>query len=258
MGYGHRMSLLPAINLSQVSEFALVILLLGVQAQHISRTTLDISTYAFVVMAVASTYLVTRSDGVVRRFSPWLSSLGIRDLGDRQDHGDAQHEARRIYFLGFFRTESSLLEELARSHPKLISELAVVDFNPRVNEELRRRGVRVIYGDISQRDTLQHAGVGQAEILLCGVPGDLLKGITKVRLVRQLRDINPRAKIIVTTTSFADVPDLYAAGADFVSVPRLAEAGELCQALQAAQRNELGNMRLEMDRHLANRAEVVP
>ena len=257
MRQGHRISLLPAINLSQISEFSLVILVLGHSAGHIHRSVLDSCAYAFVILAVASTYGVTKSDALVRFLSPKLTKMGIEDLVKKagDDAGERRHA--RIYLLGFFRTESSLLEELTRQDPALLKELAVIDFNPEVNEKLRRRGVKVIYGDISQRETLHHAGIDHAEILVCALPGALLKGTTKQRLVQQLRELNPRAKIIVTTDSFTVVPQLYAAGADYVSVPRLTEAEELCAILQTALDGSLEKKRAELDQHLAQRNEVV-
>ncbi len=255
---GHRVSLLPAINLSQVSEFSLVILILGVKAKHIDSHTLDVCAYAFVILAVASTYLVTRSDALVRYLSPRLARMGVLDLDKHNDSGDADGHRSAVVMLGFFRTESSLLEELTRAEPALLNELTVIDFNPEVNQQLRKRNVRVIYGDISQRDTLLHAGVGHAEILVCALPNALLKGTTKRRLVRQLRDLNATAKIIVTTDLFADVEELYAVGANFVCLPRLAEADELCAALLAARRNSLDTKRAAFDAQLAGRQEVVP
>jgi len=255
---GHRVSLLPAINLSQISEFSLVILTLGVRAEHIERHTLDVSAYAFVMLAVASTYLVTRSDALVRYLSPKLAKMGIADLDKNQEAASAGEHHPGIVLLGFFRAESSFLERLTEQAPALLPELTVIDFNPEVNQRLRQRNVRVIYGDISQRNTLLHAGAGHAEILVCALPNVLLKGTSKRRLVQQLREINPTAKIIATTDLFAEVPDLYAAGADFVCLPRLAEAEELFAAVVAARNNCLEAKRAGFDQLLAGRKEVAP
>lgn len=140
----------------------------------------------------------------------------------------------------------------------MLSDVAVVDFNPQVHAGLKARGLRVSYGDISQRDTLVHAGIEKAEILVCTVPDSLLKGITNVRLVRQLRELNPTAKIIAPAEVLSEVPNLYQAGADFVSVGRLAEAGELAEALEAAAASLLEEKRAQTDARLADRKEVLP
>ena len=66
-------------------------------------------------------------------------------------------------------------------------------------------GSRSIYGDISHPETLLHAGVTSAQILICTVPDALLKGTTNAKLVRHLREINPEAKIIAVADILADV-----------------------------------------------------
>ena len=133
-----------------------------------------------------------------------------------------------------------------------------MDFNPNVHATLRQRGIKVVYGDISHPETLLHAGVASAEILICTVPDALLKGTTNAKLVRHLREINPAAKIIAVADILADVTDLYAAGADYVSVARLEEAAALCDVLDAIECNLLDEMRTKLDERLADRQEVLP
>ncbi len=260
---GLRASLLPSINLAQVSEFSLVVMTLGLEKGHIADETKGMASFAFVMLAVLSTFGMMKSDPLTRALIPQLKRRGLRDLDDTdapataegaQGHG---HGAR-ILILGFFRTASSLVEELSRNKQTVLNDLAVVDFNPHVHAALRERGIKVLYGDISQRETLMHAGVGAAEVLVCTIPDALLKGITNERLVRQLREMNPKAKIIVTADILMLVPDLYAAGADYVCVARLDEATDLCEALDAANKNLLNAKRAAVDARLAERTEVMP
>ena len=126
-----------------------------------------------------------------------------------------------------------------------------------VNQKLRERGIKVIYGDISKRETLLHAGVGHAEVLVCTLPNWILKGTTNLVHVRQLREINPTARIIVTSESFAEIEQLYKAGADYVGAPRVTEATELCSVLSGALNNGLPAKRAEMEARLAGRNEVL-
>ena len=66
----------------------------------------------------------------------------------------------------------------------------------------------MIYGDISHPETLVHAGVTSAQILICTVPDALLKGTTNARLVRHLRELNPEAKSLPSPMSWLDEPTL--------------------------------------------------
>lgn len=265
MKSGLRLSLLPALYLAQISEFSLVVLELGVKSKHVSERTAAAVPLAFVGLAVLSTFGMARSDSLVRGLIPWLKRRGLMDLDDgrtqvlrRQEVASGQHTGSRIVLLGFFRSASSLLEELARHAPDLLSSVTVVDYNPEVHEELRRRGVRAIYGDISQRDTLAHAGIGRAEVIVCTISDSLLKGTTNEKLVRQLRELNPAARIIAPADLLADVARLRSAGADYVSVPRLEEASDLCEAVRAAEEGLLADKQAKLEELLTQRREVLP
>ncbi len=262
MRQGLRMSLIPAINLSQVSEFSLVVLSLGVQAGHIANpATSGMVALAFTLLAALSTFGMAKSDGIARRVVPMLKRFGLRDLDSCGDdvhaEGGQGHGSSRIMFLGFFRTASSLLENMQCHAPDLMKHVAVVDFSPVARAGLIQRKVRIVYGDISQRDTLLHAGVENAEVLICTIPDSLLKGTSNERLVRLLRSLNPTAKIIATAEVLGQVTVLMEAGADYVSLSRLHEAGDLLEAVRAATKGLLEQKRAELTSRLSTRREVL-
>lgn len=255
---GHRASLLPAINLAQLSELSLVILALGEKEGHIQGTTVGVAAYAFITLAVGSTYAMNQSGTLLRWMIPALEKMGFKDLDKSAPAGGDDAHSSRIFFLGFSWTASSLLEEIRRHRPEIEREVCVIDFNPHVHEELRRRGIRVIYGDITQRDTLLHAGLASAEVILCTLPNTVLKGATNLKLLQQIRDLNPEARVIMHAELFQDVPKLYAAGANFVSVPRLTEASELLEVIDAARNRLLEERKSAQEIELQDRREVIP
>jgi len=258
---GLRASLLPAINLAQISEFSLVVIQTGVVAGHIKTETANAASFAFVVLAVLSTFAIGRSDQITRASIALLKRIGLRDL-DHRPAADDEHgghgAGRRILILGFFRAASALLSEIERQNPELLDQIGVVDFNPVVFQNLASRGVHVTYGDISNVDTLVHAGVGKAEIIILSVPDSLLKGATNEKLVRHVRSLNETAKIISTADLLADVADHYAAGADYVAVTRLSDAHELFSVIEAIDNGLLDDKRGEIDARLRERGEVLP
>ncbi len=260
MKQGLRASLLPALNLAQISEFSLVVIQTGVAAGHIRTQTASATSFAFVVLAVLSTLAIMRSDQITRLVIGALKRIGVRDLDHSPDagHEGGHGEARRIVILGFFRAASALLSEIGRRNESLLDQVTVVDFNPNVFRTLADRGLHVIYGDISNVDTLVHAGVGKAEIIILSVPDSLLKGANNEKLVRHVRTLNPTAKIISTADLLTDVSDLYAAGADYVTVTRLSDARELFTLVEAADDGLLEDKRAEMDAQLDDRREVLP
>jgi Kef-type K+ transport system membrane component KefB len=259
MKMGHRVSLLPAINLCQMSELSLVLLSLGLHAGDVSDRSISIAAFAFAFLAVDSTYAVFGNETILRKASPWLKRFGMPDLPESGTTTlrKGTHEGKRIFILGFCWTASSLLEEIIKQKPTLLPEIQVVDFNPRVIQELRKRNVSVVYGDISQRDVLVHAGIGYAHIIICTVPDMLLKGANNLRLLKQVRDLNPTAKIIVHSEQLSNVQAMYSAGASYVSAPRLLEAADLVQVIEAADKDLLDQKRKEQQEILKERSEVI-
>ncbi|MDB5511957.1 MAG: Sodium/hydrogen exchanger [Enterovirga sp.] len=256
MGQGIRASLLPAINLAQVSEFSLVLMQLGVAAGHISVETKSATSVAFVLLAILSTFAITNSNYISRPTVRLLKRFGLRDLDTGDPEGDGQ-KPPRIMLLGFFRTASSFIAELEREDREMLDDIKVIDFNPVVLKGLGDRGIRVQYGDISQRETLVHAEIAKAEILVSTVPDYLLKGVTNEKLVRQLRSINPKAIIIAHADVISDIERLYAAGANHVFVPRLIAGSELRRVLHAAQDGMLAHVKEDVDRCVSDRREIL-
>jgi Kef-type K+ transport system membrane component KefB/voltage-gated potassium channel Kch len=261
MKQGLRASLLPAINLAQISEFSLVVIQTGITAGHIKTETASAASFAFVVLAVVSTFVMARSGEITKSLIGPLKKIGLRDL-DHAHHAEGHEgghgETNRIVILGFFRAASALLDQIERQNEALLEQITVIDFNPNVFRTLGDRGVHVIYGDISNVDTLVHAGIGKAEIIILSVPDSLLVGANNEKLVRHVRALNPTAKIVANADLLASVTDLYAAGADYVTVTRLTDAAELYSVIEATDAGLLEDKRAEMDARLADRKEVLP
>lgn len=255
---GFRVSLLPAINLCQMSELSLVLLALGEPSGDVSKDVIGIAAFAFSFLAIGSTYGMLGHDLILRKTAPLLRKLGLHDLDHTAFLARADAAPRRICLLGFSWAASSLLAEIERNRADLLREICVIDFNPVVHEALKSRGVYTVYGDIAARDVLDHAGASHAEIIICSLPNTLLKGANNLKILRQARELNPHAQIIVHAERLADLPALYAAGANYVVAPRLLEAAELLQVVQAAEKSSLDHKRGEQEMLLKERNEVIP
>lgn len=253
MRSGLRASLLPAINLCQLSEFALVVVQLGVSSGQVSAESAGATSLAFAVLAVLSTGTILHSDGITRALIPMMKRLGMRDL-EGEDGSAGRPEAAghggRIMLLGFHRAASSLFAELERLRPDLLAHVCVVDFNPLVYEGLTSRGHKAMYGDISHRHSLEHAGVAHAEIVITSVPDSLLKATSNAKIVRDVRRLNPSAKIIAVAESMSDVSQIYAAGADYVVIEPLAVADGLWDAIRASEAGLVSDLRKGLDARL--------
>jgi Kef-type K+ transport system membrane component KefB len=257
LGLGNRVGFLASLNLLPLSEFSLVILTLGIQEKHLQPEAFAPVVYTFLLLAAVGSYLITKSGDLFLRLDPWLHRLG---LGDQSGKVETELKESRpdIYLLGFSWTASSLLHEIERTQPALLGRLAVIDFNPEVHHRLVARGVRAVWGDISQRDTLAHAGVPNARLVLCTLPDIVLRGINNLRLVQLVRSLNPQTAIIAHAERLADVAVLETAGATHVNVSRLHDADEFLAAIDAVDKDLIRDKYAALRRRLEGRQEVIP
>jgi Kef-type K+ transport system membrane component KefB len=258
MRQGYRGSLLPAINLSQISELSLVLLALGKASGDVSDNLIGIVAFAFAFLAVGSTYAIIGSHSILSWATPWLNRLDLHDLDQSEQEAGVEKKAGRVCILGFSWTASSLLEEISRERSDLLEEIVIIDFNPLVYARLRERGIQAVYGDITSRDTLLHAGVNHAKVIICSLPNTVLKGSANFKMLLMLRSLNPEARIIVHAELLSDVPKLYAAGASYVTAPRLLEAADLLDVIEADEQHLLEQKHQTQQKLLENRDEIIP
>jgi Kef-type K+ transport system membrane component KefB len=259
---GHRTSLLPALNLAQASEFAIVIASLGLALGHVDARVVSALIFTFAFTSTASTYVINYSHPISKAIGSALKRIGVRDLDSAGGEEPAGQESKGVVLLGFYREASSLVHEFERRatdggrHP-ILDELLVIDFNPEVHHELNRRGIACVYGDIAHMDTLHHARVHEADLVVSTIPDAMLKGTDNLRLLRQSRRLCPNARVVVTAERVAQALELYAEGADFVYLPRLHSARDLARAIEEGMRHGFETAREEGLAELAERDEVL-
>jgi Kef-type K+ transport system membrane component KefB len=266
MGHGHRASLLPAINLSQMSEFSLIIGSLGLTFGHVDHHLVSLLIVIFAITSTASTYMIQYSHSLYQRLSHGLRRLHVHDLDAQEEgggRGDAEDEGKRIVFLGFFREASSVLHEFelrsdAGDPSPLLDEMLIIDFNPVVHAELRRRGFHCLYGDVAHMETLHQAQIHRAELVISTIPDAILKGTTNARLLEQVRRLSPLAKVIVTADSVRWALDLYQQGADYVFLPRLHSASLVAKVIELGLQEGFEKLRADEVVNLQMRNEVLP
>jgi len=258
---GHRASLLPSINLAQMSEFSMVIAAIGLGDGHIEERMVSALIFVFALTSVTSTYMIEYSHQLQALFGGWLRRVGFRDLDDLSGAPADSEQHKDVVLLGFFVEASALVHEYELEandgpHP-VLDRLLVIDFNPEVHAELRRRNIACVYGDISHMETLRHADIEEAALIVSTVPDTVLKGTDNLELLRKSRRLCPRAKVIVTAGRTASALDLYEAGADYVFMPRLQSSAQMAAILVKGLERGFDDLREGQVAHLRQRKEVL-
>jgi Kef-type K+ transport system membrane component KefB len=260
---GHRASLVPAINLAQVSEFSIVIASLGLTRHQIGPDVVTIVIITFAITSVISTYMIQSSHAVQKVLSGTLKRVRIRDLDsatDVQEKSGGRQET--VVFLGFFRDASSILHEFEHGEDSVaskdfLSKILVIDFNPSVMRELRNRKISCIYGDIAHADTLRHAGIQEAQLVVSSITDDILRGTNNLRMLKNIRAACPKARVMLTTEHIPQALNFYAAGADIVYLPRLHSAPQIAAMLKQGLEEGFEKIRAAELERLQQRHEVL-
>jgi Trk K+ transport system NAD-binding subunit len=239
-----------SLNLGQISEFSLVIVTLGAGYGHVSREVAALVLYTLLLTSVLSTYTILFNHRLATLLSRTLAALGVPAwLGSAGPSETAAAppppEAGHIFFLGVSREGLAFLRHLERERPVMKERIVAIDFNPETLEQLRADGVTCHYGDISNAETLRHAGIGRAAVVVSSISDWLLQGTSNLRLLHQARSLAPTARVIVTADTLPAAEQLYAAGADYVLIPSVLAAGHLYDLLLHGTAETLATARQE-------------
>lgn len=207
MGYGKRTSFLAGLSIAQVSEFSLVLVLLGIQAGHIPASVLPIVTAVGIITIAISTLFVLNGDALYRLCAP---ALGIFERRRPKPEAD-ERESYDAILIGCHRVGNDFLPSIQ----KLRMPYVVIDFDPRVIAELTHRGIRARYGDAADNEFLEAIRIAKAKVVVSTAP----EFETSEFIVNKIRKTNPRATVIVTAERIEDAERLYADGASYVVMP---------------------------------------
>jgi Kef-type K+ transport system membrane component KefB len=243
-GLDRRNSMVTSIRLGQISEFSLVICFIGMQLGHISGALTSAVIFAFVITALFTPLMFDKADAIHDSLSKLLGKMGFREPLQKQA---GEQESYSLALLGFHRTASSLLHDIGRDHPEMLARMLVVDFNVNLHSKIAALGVAVKYGDLCNAETLHHSGVDRAQVVVCTIPDDVLKGTSNRKIVKGVRHINPGAVIIANAIELSESQALYEAGADYVFLHRVETARAVEDAVEKALSGEIEEYRLSIE-----------
>lgn len=205
-----------AINLSQVSEFSLIILLVGFKTGLVSQNALTVIALSSVVSITASSLMISQAK-TIYKYITFLVSFFERKKHFEIEEQDEQMNNHTV-IIGAHRVGGEIVRFLKRER----SPLVVLDFNPHQVEKLLKEEIPVIYGDMSDPEILDLLNLDSAKIIISTAPD--LEGNKTLLEDLKLRKIN--IPVVVRADTVKDAQGLYKAGADFVIVPEVM-AGDL-------------------------------
>jgi voltage-gated potassium channel Kch len=250
--YGYRFGILTSISISQISEFSLVIVSVGYGLGHISKDIVSLTAIILIITSTISTYMTLNNHRITGFLLDILGKIGLKER-DSAETATANHRGKSLILLGCHRIGSSLIESIKDRY----RDFLVVDFSPEVDARLRILNIPFLYGDISHQDTIEEMEIQHAKVIVSSISDDFLRGTDNLRLLKQIKRLNPNARVIVTAETIKKAVEMYKAGADYVLIPRILSANYLLEIIDIALNGRIDELKIRELVALEKRREII-
>lgn len=213
--YTKRTSFMTSINLSQISEFSIILIVLAQGAGMVSAQLSAIITLVAIITIATSTYLMKYDDAIFRKFEKHLH------LFERSIVNESQHRAKAypLVLFGFLNGGDKFLKTFHAMHHRFV----VVDYDPEVIEELERKHIEFLYGDATDPELLADIDFEKAKLVV----NTIADHFVNVALVRYVHRHNPDAIMICYSNDYNEAAELYRLGASYVMLPHFIGSEQL-------------------------------
>ena len=164
-GYKARTSFLTAISLAQLSEFSLIIGILGVSLGVISTSMFSTIILATIITIAITPYFIDYKDRIYKVFEYPMSLFKFFPVKEKSEH--KSDKRKEVLLIGAHRTGGVLLEKLLREKEKLL----VVDYNPEIINSLIKKDISCVYGDISSPELIHKVLNKNLKLVISTIPG---------------------------------------------------------------------------------------
>lgn len=205
--YTKRTSFKTGINLSQISEFSIILVVLSHQAGLIGDHISAIMTLVAIVTIAASTYLMQYDNWIYSKLEKHLH------LFEREVTHEDKVRAKEYPLLLFGYKNGG--QQFLKTFREMKKQYVVVDYDPEVIEELEHKHIEYLYGDATDPELLAEIDFEKAKLIV-NIIGDHTVNLSLVRYVRRY---NKDAVIICYSQDHNQAAELYKLGASYVMLP---------------------------------------
>ncbi len=202
---------LTALNLSQISEFSLIVLVVGLNYKVVSPMAVSVMATVGVISIISSSILISQSRKLYGAIIPFIRLIerkrGSHYIEIKNQQGLMDH----VVVIGADRIGRPLVEYLTREKIPLV----VMDFNPHVVKMLEEKGVNVIYGDVGDPDVIESLDLENTKLIISTAPALEDNEI----LLTEIRKRKSDAKIVMRAEDKNHAEVLKKLGADYVILP---------------------------------------
>lgn len=208
MGFRKRTSFLVGVTVAQISEFSLILAVLGLKLGHITEEIAALITAVGIITITTSTYLIIYADHIFKRVSRLLSIFERKETKEELLFSGKELE-RPIIMIGYGRTGESIALNLEKKN------LLVLDSDPEVINQLKKEGIDYVFGDMKDSEIFERINLEKANVVISTSP-DFEDNL---ELLRNLNVLEKKPKTILRAETEQEARLLYAKDADYVLLP---------------------------------------
>jgi Kef-type K+ transport system membrane component KefB len=219
MGYRKRTGFMAGLTVSQISEFSLIFIAMGVTLGHLEQEAVGLVTLVGLVTITLSTYLITYSERVYRLSEPLLGIFERKiQHAEEEEQEDVEGQRFKVIVFGVGRYGGNIIRGL-KDHG--VSVLGV-DFDPQAVRHWRERDCHVIYGDAMDPEFVATLPINKARIVVLAFPARAY-GLThqdpRLVMYHALHEQGYTGHVVAVSDRVEDVKRLEAAGIKPVLMP---------------------------------------
>lgn len=241
LGFRRRTAFFSSVAVAQISEFSLILVVLGARLGHITGEIVSLTTLIALITIGVSTYLIKYTRQLYAFFYRYLDIFERKTPKEPKTERPAEF-ANHVILVGADRMGRAILRNLEGKR----EDYLVVDFNPEIVKHLTARKIPVIFGDATDPEVLSELNMPSAKLILSTVP-DIEDNML---LISEAKKKGYRGPLIVTAEFPHNAVKLYNEGADYVILPH-ALGGKHMSRLLSDHWGDLNIFKTQKDKHLA-------
>ena len=208
LGYTKHVSFKAGINLSQVSEFSIILIVLAVSTGMMRPEASSIITLVAIITIATSTYLMHYDEVLFRHFDKIKFKLFEKDAIYRE------RRAKNTYQMVLFGYHHGG-HEFIKTFQDMNKRYLVIDYDPEVIDLLDHQKIEYLYGDANDLELLQEAGIDKCKLVVSTITDHE----SNLFLLKRIEEINPKAAVVMHADNIKQATDLYENGASYVMIP---------------------------------------
>jgi Kef-type K+ transport system membrane component KefB len=238
LGYTKRVSFKAGINLSQISEFSIVLVVLASSAGLVREEISAIITVVAIVTIASSAYLMQFDDELFARFDKIRLHLFEKEVTYKERRG------KRAYQLVLFGYHHGG-HEFIKTFKDINKRYLVVDYDPSVIDALEHQDVPYLYGDATDSELLEEIGIENSKLII----STFSDFEVTTALVKNVHRINQSAVMICHADNKDEAVQLYGMGATYVMIPHFIGSEKISALIKKSglKKSEFNTFR---DKHL--------